>query len=166
MTGSEYKYQSSYQLKLIAWPCPSQRIIRFIGVCTQSFQLHSSKYAQKEDPYGRPRPNSVFAQGDTDTEKSYKVLNKRIVKKGGKVSTQYPARCQDYGPEFDEWLTASALENAQDLINDYETPLAASGAASSPIPPVPIAPAAAPLALTRERGRPKMVVLEGNWYTA
>jgi len=123
------------------------------------FSVAQLETCPEGDPYDRPRPDhpvTVLVKGDSNTQKSYEIdrlLNKRAIKKGRGVSTQYLARWKGYGPEFDEWLTVSALENAQDLINDYEASLAASGTATSSIPAIPVMPEATPLAPTRKRGR-------------
>ena len=80
------------------------------------------------DPFQRPRPDhpdSVHVDGDTDTYKSWeleRLLNKRQVRVGRSATlvTQYLARWKGYGPEDDEWLSEKKLENAKDLIDDYE----------------------------------------------
>ena len=120
------------------------------------------------DPYQRPRPDhpdTVFVEGNTNTMKFYEIdrlLNKRIIKKGRGVSTQYLARWKGYGPEFDEWLAVSALGNAKKLVKDYERCLAASGSATSTTPPIPVAPDSTPLALSRRRGRPRKAQADAN----
>lgn len=58
-----------------------------------------------EDPFHRPRPQqppSVFVEGDTDRQKSFKVdrlLNKRTVRKGKGLAVKYLVRWTGYGPE-------------------------------------------------------------------
>ena len=80
------------------------------------------------DPFQRPRPDhpdSVQVDGDTENYKSWeldRLLNKRQIRVGRSATlvTQYLARWKVYGPEDDEWLSERKLENAKDLIDDYE----------------------------------------------
>lgn len=75
------------------------------------------------DPYERPHPEhpgTVFVEGDTDQWKSYeldRVLDHRMTKKG---RIQYLVRWKGYGPEFDTWMSKDQLENATDIVADYE----------------------------------------------
>ena len=80
------------------------------------------------DPFQRPRPDHpdcVQVDGDIDIYKSWeleRLLNKRQVRVGRSATlvTQYLARWKGYGPDDDEWLSEKKLENAKDLIDDYE----------------------------------------------
>ena len=78
------------------------------------------------DPFDRPRPDhppSVFVEGDTDTVKSYEVerlLNKRAMRKGRGVATEYLVRWKGYGPAYDRWYNVKDLENSADLVKEYE----------------------------------------------
>ena len=82
-----------------------------------------------EDPFARPRPDhppSVFVEGDTDEWKSYDVerlLNRRVKKRRGKYVTEYLLRWKGYGAEYDTWYDVEHLENARELITDYENEL-------------------------------------------
>lgn len=78
------------------------------------------------DPFGRPQPDepdSVFVEGDTDDFESFeveRVINKRIINKGRGVSTQYLVRWKGYGPQYDQWISIKQLDDATDLVNEYE----------------------------------------------
>ena len=111
------------------------------------------------DPYDRPRPDqpdSVFVEGDTDTMKSYDVerlLNKRVIRKGRGYATEYLVRWKGYGPAFDEWYNIKDLENADELVAEYEAAMATSASA----PPTPATPPDVPP--RRRRGRPRRNLL-------
>lgn len=69
-------------------------------------------------------------EGDTDTLKSFEVerlLNKRLVKRGKGRSVEYLVRWKKYGPEWDRWYSVKDLDNAPDLVRDYERALAQRG---------------------------------------
>lgn len=78
------------------------------------------------DPYQRPlpdKPDSVFVEGDTPEFKSYEVqalLNRRVTTRGKGQSTEYLVRWKGYGPEYDQWYNVKHLDDARDLIQDYE----------------------------------------------
>lgn len=84
----------------------------------------------KEDPYvsSRPiprlnEPSSVFVEGDIDDYKFYyldRMLNKRIIKRGRGYATEYLVKWKGYGPEHDTWRNVKTLEDAKDLVQDYE----------------------------------------------
>ena len=86
-----------------------------------------------DDPFHRPRshmPPAVFVDGDIDAVKSFKVdrlLNKRIVKKGKGRTIEYLVRWTGYGPEWDRLYNIKDLDNAADLVRDYEEVLAQRG---------------------------------------
>lgn len=79
-----------------------------------------------DDPYGWPRPDhpeSVYVEGDTENSKSYElqaIVGKRFGK-DGKCGTkeQYLIRWKDYGPEWDQWMDRSELDNAKELLEEY-----------------------------------------------
>lgn len=81
------------------------------------------------DPFHRPfpdQPPSVFVDGDIDTVKSFEVerlLNKRTVQRGRGRSTEYLVRWKGYGPEWDRWYNVKDLDNAADLVSDYNAGL-------------------------------------------
>ena len=49
-----------------------------------------------------------------------RLLNKRVLKKGRGLSTQYLVRWLGYGPEFDEWYNIKDLTSVQELVDEYE----------------------------------------------
>ena len=73
-----------------------------------------------------PRPDeppSVFVEGDTPEFRFYeldRILNKRIVRKGRGFATEYLIKWKGYGPQHDVWRNEKYLDNARDLIQDYE----------------------------------------------
>lgn len=65
----------------------------------------------------------------TDEADSYeieKLLDKREVRRGRGVSTEYLVRWAGYGPEHDAWYNVKDLEDSKDLVDDYERALLAS----------------------------------------
>lgn len=90
------------------------------------FTIAQLEPAPGVDPFDRPRPDhpsSVFVEGDTDTLKSYvidRLLNKRIIPKGRGFATEYLVKWKGYGPEHDRWYNVKDLDNAQDLVREYE----------------------------------------------
>lgn len=69
-------------------------------------------------------------EGDTDTYKSYEIerlLNRRTVKKGRGRATEYLVRWKGYGPEWDRWYNIKDLDNAAELVQQYEQGLVRSG---------------------------------------
>ena len=84
-----------------------------------------------DDPFKRPRPDYppiVFVQGDTNEWKLFKLdrlLNKRTIRRGRGWSTEYLIRWKGYGPEFNQWYNVKDLENAIELVEEYEHGMAA-----------------------------------------
>lgn len=78
------------------------------------------------DPFSRPRPDhpgSVFVEGDTDTYKSFEIerlLNKRTIRRDRGRVTQYLVRWKGYEPKWDRWYALKDLENAKELVEEYE----------------------------------------------
>lgn len=85
--------------------------------------------APTDDPFARnyPRhPPPIFVEGDTSTLQSFEVerlLNRRVIKRGRGVVTQYLVRWQGYGPEYDRWYNVKDLDNASELVEAYEQAL-------------------------------------------
>ena len=83
-----------------------------------------------DDPFNRPRLHmapAVFVDGDTDASKFFKVerlLNKRTVKKGKGRAIEYLVCWKGYGPEWDRCYNIKDLDNAADLVHNYEEALA------------------------------------------
>ena len=85
------------------------------------------------DPFRRPRPHhppAVFVDGDTDSFKSFEIdrlLNKRTIKRGKGLTVEYLVRWTGYGPEWDRWYNVKNLDNAAELVREYEEGLAQRG---------------------------------------
>lgn len=78
-----------------------------------------------------------------------RLLNKRVVKKGKGLATEYLVKWKGYGPEFDRWCNVKTLDGAKDQIESYEkalsaatvltNPTSSSPSTTSPAPPLPYA---------------------------
>ena len=119
--------------------------------------------APNEDPFDRPRPDqpdSVYVEGDTDTMKSFEIdrlLDKRVMRKGRGFATEYLVRWKGWGPQWDEWFNVKNLDDATDLVEDYEREMDTAAASSNAMRPEAFEP---PQALQtppakRGRGRPR-----------
>ena len=84
---------------------------------------HLEPAASGEDPFSRPRPDlpgPVHVEGDTEYSKSYEIerlLDKRVTPTG---RVKYLLRWKGWGPEYDEWRSLKQLQNAQELVAEYE----------------------------------------------
>lgn len=82
-----------------------------------------------ENPFHRSFPNhppSVFVEGNTNAVKSFEVerlLNERTVQRGCGRSTEYLIRWKKYRPKWDRWYNVKDLDNAADLMSDYNASL-------------------------------------------
>jgi hypothetical protein len=86
-------------------------------------QLKSASDSIK-DSFNRSR--STHSSSMTDTQNEYeieRILNKRTVKRDQDYFTKYLVRWQDYEFEYDRWYNVKNLQNAKNLINDYEKKL-------------------------------------------
>ena len=85
------------------------------------------------DPFRRPHPHyppSVFVDGDTDNLKSFEIdhlLNKRTIKRGKGLTVEYLICWTGYGPEWGRWYNVKNLDNAVELVREYEEGLAQRG---------------------------------------
>jgi hypothetical protein len=76
------------------------------------------------DSYHRSR--STHSSSMTNTQNEYeieRILNKRTVKRDQEYFTKYLVRWQDYEFEYDRWYNVKNLQNAKNLISDYEKKL-------------------------------------------
>lgn len=109
-----------------------------------------------DDPYQRPRPThpqAVSADGqDYDVER---LLNKRVVRKGRGLATEYLLRWKGYGPEFDRWYNLKDLQDALELVEEYEEEARRIGPSRRRLGLPVVGNAAAPPPPKRLRGRPK-----------
>lgn len=77
--------------------------------------------APSADPFARTQspPPVVMVDGAEEWEIE-KLIAKRRIRKGRGWSTQYLARWLGWGPEYDEWMPMSRLNNAPALIEQYD----------------------------------------------
>ena len=107
------------------------------------FSLAQLEPSPGPDPFQRPisdHPSSVFVEGDTDEFKSYvieRLLNKRVRPRGKGQTVEYLVRWQGYGPEYDTWYNVKYLQDAMDLVQEYEGEMTPSTplAIEAPAPP-------------------------------
>lgn len=83
------------------------------------------------------------------------LLNKRVVKKGNRLATEYLVKWKGYSPEFDRWCNVKILDGAKDQIKVYEKDLSAATTlitpnSSSPSITVPV-PSPIPESKTRNQ---------------
>ena len=78
------------------------------------------------DFFNRSRSNqsdSVFVEEDTNQVKSWKIerlINKRQIKRR---DDEYLVKWKDWDSQYDEWRNLSELDDAQDLVQNYEDAL-------------------------------------------
>jgi hypothetical protein len=80
-----------------------------------------------EDPFNRPKPDVQEPveerEGDSDEWKSWeleRLVDKRVVKYGGKKCIEYLVKFKGYGNQWNDWYPITLLDNAKDLVQDYE----------------------------------------------
>ena len=49
-----------------------------------------------------------------------RLLNKRVIRKGRGLATEYLVRWKEYGPEFNQWYNIKDLDQAPELVKDYK----------------------------------------------
>ena len=80
----------------------------------------------RADVFNRPRPShpdAVYVEGDTDEYRSYvieKLIDKSVQIICRKPQIKYLVGWLGYGPEYDMWYPIENLQNAQELIEEYE----------------------------------------------
>ena len=86
-----------------------------------------------DDPFRRPHlhhPPTVFVNGDTDSLKFFEIdrlLNKRTIKRSKGLTVKYLVCWTNYGPEWDRWYNVKDLDNAAELVREYEEGLTQQG---------------------------------------
>jgi hypothetical protein len=83
---------------------------------------HLEKYPGESDPFDRPlpaEPGPLRVQGEEEWEIE-RILHKRILKRRRKEIIQYLVRWKGWPPEYDQWYDIAKLENAMDLVHEYE----------------------------------------------
>lgn len=93
---------------------------------TIGFTLGSAHQPQTDDDrlqFRHGTPYATHNQAERSRVRSHKsyeverVLDKHVSSAG---HVQYLVRWKDYGPEFDEWIPTSAMNKANELVEDYE----------------------------------------------
>lgn len=78
-----------------------------------------------KDPYKRPipdQPEAVFVEGNTPKLQLYeleRLLDRRERILRGKATVEYLTRWKGYRAEYDKWLKVEKLDNAKDIVADY-----------------------------------------------
>jgi hypothetical protein len=73
------------------------------------------------DPYNRPIPDEPGPiEESTDVYEVDRIIDKRVIRKGRGVSTQYLVRWKGWGPEHDWWMRIQDLEGCAELVQEYE----------------------------------------------
>ncbi len=82
---------------------------------------------ERADPYDRSRPShpdSILVEGDTKEWSSYeieKLVDKRFRRyERDSLIKEYLVRWKRYEPEYDEWYDEDLLDNASELIVNYD----------------------------------------------
>jgi hypothetical protein len=89
----------------------------------------------RSDPYARAVPVEdaapAYAHSDGDHEWELDALvKKRTLGRGNNQQVQYLGRWKDHGPEWDSWIDEDDLENAQELLEDFNSKQASNEAAA------------------------------------
>jgi hypothetical protein len=87
----------------------------------------------RSDPYTRAVPvedaTPAYAHADGDHEWELDALvKKRTLGRGNSRQVQYLGRWRDHGPEWDSWINEHDLENAQELLEDFNSKQASNEA--------------------------------------
>jgi hypothetical protein len=82
---------------------------------------HLEPAAKGHDPFKRPQPDHPPpVSGTSDEYEIDTILDKRTRTVRRKEVTEYLLRWKGYGPEFDSWYAKEDLDNAADLVKNYE----------------------------------------------
>ena len=91
----------------------------FVTQLKSSLAFNADSYQRFKSIYS----SSMFVESDTNEMKSYEIdrlLNKRTIKRERNQSVEYLIRWKEYDLEWDRWYNVKDLDDANDLINDYE----------------------------------------------
>lgn len=123
--GAKFDVSAEYR----EWPIKGHlKCVRIGGQSnyTIGFTLGSAHQPQTDDDRLQCRhdtPYATHAQVERPRVRSHKsyeverVLDKHVSSAG---HVQYLVRWKDYGSEFDEWIPTSAMNKANELVEDYE----------------------------------------------
>jgi hypothetical protein len=101
-------------------------------VISEDWKIHSifsiaqleSTFDSAQDFYNRFKSNhSSFVIDNQNQYEIERLLNKRTIRRETEYFTKYLVRWQDYKFEYDRWYNVKDLQNAKNLINDYEKKL-------------------------------------------
>jgi hypothetical protein len=85
-------------------------------------QLESA-FDSAQNLYNRLRSTHSSSMIDSQNYEIERLLNKRVVKRDQEYFTKYLIRWQNYELEYDRWYNVKDLQNAKNLISDYEKKL-------------------------------------------
>jgi hypothetical protein len=74
-------------------------------------------------------PAYAHADGDHEWELDA-LVKKRTLGRGNSRQVQYLGRWRDHGPEWDSWINEHDLDNAQELLEDFNSKQASNEAAA------------------------------------
>jgi hypothetical protein len=110
-----------------------QRIERFAYrlAISEDWKIHSifsvakleSTSDSAQNLYNRLRSTHLSSVIDNQNYEIERLLNKRVVKRDQEYFTKYLVRWQDYELKYDCWYNVKDLQNAKNLISDYEKKL-------------------------------------------
>ena len=115
--------------------------------------------APDSDPFRRPYPDepppvSTNQDGSINSEIE-RLINKRVVPRGKGFSTEYLVKWKGYGPQWDRWYNVKELQDAQELVKEYEDELSRITASLPPNSPPVNAPRSTKKLNKKTRGRPR-----------
>ena len=130
--GQGYKLQGIAKAKLGDQRTGPFKIVERIGDLAYRLELPETwkihpviSVAQLEvyrpDPFERAAapPTPVVVDGEEEHEIET-IIRSAMRGRGARREKHYLVRWKDYGPEFDEWIPASGLEHAADVVQQFE----------------------------------------------
>ena len=83
----------------------------------------SASFLNSYERFRSNHSSSVYVEDDIDILKFFelkRILNKRIIRKDQDLLIQYLIRWKKYDSTYDKWMTLKELDNASELIVNYE----------------------------------------------
>lgn len=111
----------------IGWNCEEEDFPRDWKIHPVVSVVHLERY-HHDDPFQRKpeQPGPVHVDGDTEEYQSYeidKIIAKRTLPVGKnkkKTKTQYLVKWKGYNDEWNTWMPAEQMDNAQELVRQFE----------------------------------------------